>query len=302
MGRWLQSKKSFTLVELLIALAVLSIIVGIGLVVVNPVDQLGKTRDTRRKQDLAQIRTALEKYYEDKNRYPAQAGAADFKIQSGHFGSAWEPYMAKVPQDPKVDKTYAYVTDSQGQTFQLYAYLERGQKDSEACLGGCGPGGAYYFALTSTNTQIAIIPITPTQAPTPTPTLPPLPPGAPTPTPTAPPGAGTGTYFFSHNDTPQFMRADLTPEIPRSGQSQSAVVTARDTTPGTPSPITTVTATVMTDSESRQYPLTLTSGTNTNGTWTGSWTITGTINTVFEIRFTAINQNGGSSTVQVILN
>ncbi len=55
-------KKGFTLVELLIVIAILGTLAVVVLVALNPVQQLAKTRDTGRKSSTSQLGHALEAY------------------------------------------------------------------------------------------------------------------------------------------------------------------------------------------------------------------------------------------------
>ncbi len=78
------------------------------------------TRDSRRKQDLDQIRNALEIYYTDNEAYPpAITFGASLEDQSGKV------YMQKIPIDPK-PTGYNYVYDADGslQSYTLYACIE----------------------------------------------------------------------------------------------------------------------------------------------------------------------------------
>lgn len=86
--------KGFTLIELLVVIAILGILMISVALVINPSKQLSKADDSRRHQDVQQIKNALALYYNDYNCYPA----------SIPFGSEWREgntvYMAEVPQDP----------------------------------------------------------------------------------------------------------------------------------------------------------------------------------------------------------
>ncbi len=106
----------------------------------NPLDQFQKASDTRRKSDLAQIKKALENFYNDKGRYPKTTGNPYYCIQDfvSPFttycgGSSWNPYMSVVPKESRSAQRYVYYADSNGQTYYLYANLERGNKDPDAC-------------------------------------------------------------------------------------------------------------------------------------------------------------------------
>lgn len=55
-------KKGFTLVELLIVIAILGLLAVVVLIAINPVQQLARTRDSGRKSAVTQIGHAMEAY------------------------------------------------------------------------------------------------------------------------------------------------------------------------------------------------------------------------------------------------
>lgn len=65
--------KAFTLMELLIVIALLGLISIAAVYFFNPIAQIKKTRDTTRKNDLAMIKRAVEDFYNDTGRYPKAA-------------------------------------------------------------------------------------------------------------------------------------------------------------------------------------------------------------------------------------
>ncbi len=117
------------------------------LAIINPVAQFGKARDAKRKSDLSQIEKALETFYQDNGKYP---DTVSFKIMStkGDNSAAdwgtnqWAPYMSTLPKDPSGSRNYVYYsptdtfTGRQGQSYYLYASLEGGANDSQACNKG----------------------------------------------------------------------------------------------------------------------------------------------------------------------
>jgi len=103
------SSKGFTLVELLVVIIILAVLAMLLLITLDPFAQLDKAKNAQRKQDLTQIRSALDTFYNDNNYYPAIVP----------FGSTWTVgntvYMEKVPQDPDCYTTgncYYYQTSS----------------------------------------------------------------------------------------------------------------------------------------------------------------------------------------------
>lgn len=86
--------KGFTLAELLITVTIL-VILGLALLIgINPLVQIFKGYDARRKADLYKLRTAFESYYIDHDCYPS----ADILSQCG--SNALEPYLPAIPCDP----------------------------------------------------------------------------------------------------------------------------------------------------------------------------------------------------------
>lgn len=143
--------KGFTLIELIIVIGILSILSIAVLAVFNPVTQIQKTNDARRKADLSQIQKSLETYYQDNGRYPDSSTVSDlcnsapcpYRIKSvdvdnpvKNWGQPWQPYMNILPKDPNPSNHYVYVSAGSGQAYYLYANLDRGSKDPQACNGG----------------------------------------------------------------------------------------------------------------------------------------------------------------------
>ncbi len=146
-------------------------ILSVGaLVILNPAAQFQKANDARRKSDLFQIQKALELYYNDNGRYPPINGVGDFRIKGLYgnvddrnvvsWGSSWEPYMDILPKDPKASNRYVYFTDLNGQSYFLYASLDRGT-DPSACYkngvpcsnvpSGASCGGTCNYGVSSPN-------------------------------------------------------------------------------------------------------------------------------------------------------
>lgn len=130
----------FTLLELILVAAIFGLFAAGVIGVINPRAQVEKANDARRKSDLAQIQRSLESYFQDNGRYPPSS-PVDYLIYPDvkvNWGASWQPYMNIVPKDPGEDRNYVYYASSNGQTYILYASLERGVKDPDACTGAYG--------------------------------------------------------------------------------------------------------------------------------------------------------------------
>lgn len=147
------NKKGFTLVELLVVMAIIGILSTLGLVSFRNAQP--KSRDSRRKSDLEQVQRALEMYYNDYNDYPSSNGGA---IQIGSTltwgvsemkDSKGTIYMKELPKDPTGNPEYCYVYINK--SFKLYARLEN---TNDPVVGGpysCGGVSIYNYGVASPN-------------------------------------------------------------------------------------------------------------------------------------------------------
>ena len=151
-------KKAFTLVELIIVIAIIAILAGAIFVAIDPARRLNETRNARRHSDVATILDAVRKYQVDNDGvyYDEIANASEdtyYIIGTDGTGCAGScgmvtvddecidledigpNYLAILPQDPK-DGTdgntgYYFFRSSEG-------YFEVGACHPE----GEGPGGS----------------------------------------------------------------------------------------------------------------------------------------------------------------
>lgn len=68
MKKYLQ--KGFTLVELLIVIALIAILSVAVLATINPIEQANKARDSKVQNDAAEVMNSYERYYAGKSSYP----------------------------------------------------------------------------------------------------------------------------------------------------------------------------------------------------------------------------------------
>ncbi|MBN1263258.1 MAG: type II secretion system protein [Candidatus Pacebacteria bacterium] len=66
----MKKTSGFTLIEMLIVIAVIGILAVAVLSAINPVEQMRKARDTRRRSAAAELLNALERYYATHEEYP----------------------------------------------------------------------------------------------------------------------------------------------------------------------------------------------------------------------------------------
>lgn len=171
-------------------------------VLINPVKQIQKGQDAKREQDLKQVNTALDTYYNDKNCYPLSLS----------FDSSWTPYMQKIPQDPAFaggGSSYIYINDGSNcpQWNVLFAKISYKPASSVSCpleqLTNCVPSNyvslGYNYCVLSGKVDCAVISASVLPIPQPTSTPTPLP--TPTPGPTSTPTL-TATPTFTPTPTP----------------------------------------------------------------------------------------------------
>lgn len=75
----------FTMIELLIVIAVLGILAVAVLAAINPIEQINRGRDTGSRSDAEQLLSAIDRYYAGKGYYPWADGASS--LNTSTFGS-----------------------------------------------------------------------------------------------------------------------------------------------------------------------------------------------------------------------
>ncbi|HBI25616.1 MAG: fimbrial protein pilin [Candidatus Wolfebacteria bacterium GW2011_GWC2_39_22] len=104
------SQKGFTLVEMLIVIAIIAILASVSLVSVGGVRK--SARDTKRVSDISKIQQQLEVFYSINGAYPATAAFATFTTDANF-------------NDP-LNVAYSYGAYSNNQKYVLGAIMEGG--------------------------------------------------------------------------------------------------------------------------------------------------------------------------------
>jgi prepilin-type N-terminal cleavage/methylation domain-containing protein len=102
----LLQKRGFTLIELLVVISIIGILSSVVLASLNTARM--KARDSRRIQDLKQIKLALELYYDTNGYYPQSGCGWDCnQYRYSYDSTSWNalasdlaPYISTLPIDP----------------------------------------------------------------------------------------------------------------------------------------------------------------------------------------------------------
>ncbi|MFH1894943.1 MAG: prepilin-type N-terminal cleavage/methylation domain-containing protein [Patescibacteria group bacterium] len=127
-------KNGFTLIELLVAIAIIGLLASIVTVSVN--SARAKARDGKRHGEANTLRTALELYYADNDKYPTATGWIKIEEDAdinGPFAQAMQPHLPTIPADPlypKVDGekifSYQYISTEDQQGYKIHIEMETG--------------------------------------------------------------------------------------------------------------------------------------------------------------------------------
>lgn len=144
----ISSKKGFTLIEVIIVMAIIGILAG--LFMGNVFGSLERGRDNKRKQDLRAIAGALELYYNDLGEYPYDIPPDGSSFT--HPDDSSVIYLPKTPVDPSSGERYCYDTNpDDAQWYKITARLEN-DKDPDILnpFTNCA-GDDYNYGLSSPN-------------------------------------------------------------------------------------------------------------------------------------------------------
>jgi general secretion pathway protein G len=90
-------RAGFTLIELMVVVALISVLAAMG--VVQYRNSIILTREAVLKEDLFRMRDAIDQYYADKAKYPA---SLDALVSDG--------YLRQIPKDPFTNSTDSWQT------------------------------------------------------------------------------------------------------------------------------------------------------------------------------------------------
>lgn len=131
-----KNKKGFTLIEMLIVVAIIGILSAVILVGLGPTQRTG--RDARRLADLKQVQTALELYFQKEGVYPSSGNWNDLANTLKNAGIG----VTDLPRDPTKSQEYLYSVNAAGSSYVLGAKLE--DKNNPAWKSSVAPDQTNY--------------------------------------------------------------------------------------------------------------------------------------------------------------
>jgi prepilin-type N-terminal cleavage/methylation domain-containing protein len=158
-------KKGFTLVELIIVIAIIAMMAVMMTGNLNPAMLVGKANDATRKKDVRRIKVAFEEYYNDKGCYPSGAILDALNNAANCVTGIFSPWLGSWPCDPVKRIPYHIYVDQVAQggvgvnvdcprQYSIYTNLENKQ-DKDIPAGWYGQSATFYMGNGNETPQTA---------------------------------------------------------------------------------------------------------------------------------------------------
>ncbi|MFZ2024956.1 MAG: prepilin-type N-terminal cleavage/methylation domain-containing protein [Microgenomates group bacterium] len=139
------TRHGFTLMEILIAIAIIAVLTAIGIVSYGSINR--NARNAKRKSDVGQMQSALELYRSDFGYYPAINTGGMAVAETLEENADFLTYLSDVPVDPKhVSYMYQALSENAGQYYGycIAATLEPSDLATDTTCGTLDLGGYNY--------------------------------------------------------------------------------------------------------------------------------------------------------------
>ena len=163
----LNLKKGFTLIELLVVIAIIAILAGGVVVMINPVQKLAESRDSRRVQDVQSVKQAVDLALADGqislNGTSSTHATGNSKTNGTAIATGWVKvttltgqtgigkYLPVFPNDPNLAAApgngYEWVSD--GEYYEIKASFESTKYNTDYAANDGGNEAAKYEVGTS---------------------------------------------------------------------------------------------------------------------------------------------------------
>lgn len=126
--------RGFTLVELLIVMAILALLAVAMTEVLDPIALMNKGGDAKRKKDIRRIKIAMEEYMTDKGTLPTEATEprlSELNNDNSCGGDIFEPWLTPWPCDPG-GKSYKIAVDIEESPPAWFKVLTKLKNDNDS--------------------------------------------------------------------------------------------------------------------------------------------------------------------------
>ncbi len=133
-------RRGFTLVEIIVVMAILAILATLMVGIINPKMLVGRANDSRRKKDMSRIKVAFEEYFNDTGCYPSMELLAELSSGNSCGTEVFDKWgINSWPCDPVSRNPYLIFVGRDGMVdnemncpdwYKIYAKLED-EKDKD---------------------------------------------------------------------------------------------------------------------------------------------------------------------------
>jgi prepilin-type N-terminal cleavage/methylation domain-containing protein len=155
---------AFTLVELLIVIAIIGVLATVLLVTINPLEAQRKARDAQRLRDMSTLQGAMDSFIGEGNSLVASnvsANSSSPKACSSNWtGYNLCSYLRTVPVPPNDSNLYHLFTTTNN-TYELLTKFESLSNDTRLTTDGGNSSNYYELGDTTLNPTPSLTPVRP---------------------------------------------------------------------------------------------------------------------------------------------